>query len=633
MPKKPILLLFLAFCACIQSICGQDIAISGDSMSFSLDWQEQILQQIDIDNLGEAAYYELMEELSELVVWSDTASQSELFGRHLRQRVIWSSNRCLNQRAGYIDPTPERQANNKAYLGDPWHHSLRYRMQYGSAWQAGLSVEKDAGEAWRSEFPGFDSWHGYLRYRPTHRFAHSSSSHSSLLPRVADAVVGHYRLRMGCGLLINQGFSLGKQYLSQQLLGQRSNQISPFASNAESGFMQGVAADLRWGRHFTLLPYFSARQIDGTLSEYNILTALQTDGYHRTKTENGHREAAWQWISGARLGWRGEWFDVGLHATYTQLQYDYSRNRLYYNANYFRGHELAQLSADYTARFWGALLRGELAIDDKGAIANITALQYKLSDYWTASLLYRYFDKKYRQLHASTLSESSGMQGEQGLTLNIESQISRRWQLQGMADYFHFSQPQYGIRDSISQGFEASLRALYTHPRYNFSLGYRVKHKASYFRHACDGIVNIKPLRNLTLRSQIRARIYNKKEDKAVSNSIGYAFSQSVLWQCNYWKYCPFMIDGQACYFRSDDYDSRLYLSEHNILYGFGLPMLYGEGLRYSVTSTMKIGPRINVDLKWAMTNYANRHSIGSGLQKIDSNTQQDLWLQLRLAL
>lgn len=633
MQKRAILLLFLSLCAYIQSICGQDMAFSGDTLSYDLEWQEQILQQIDVDYLGEEAYHELIEELSELVVWSDTATQSELFGNRLKQRVIWSSNRCLNQRAGYIDPSAERQASNKAYLGDPWHHSLRYRMQYGSRWQAGLNVEKDAGEAWRQQFPGFDSWHAYVRYRPSHRFAATSATSSSFLPHIADAIVGHYRLRMGCGLLINQGFSLGKQYLSQQVLGQRTNQITPFASNAESGFMQGAAADLRWGRHLTLLPYFSARQIDGTLTDHHILTALQTDGNHRTRTEESHRQAAWQWTSGARLGWRGEWYDVGLHATYTQLQYDYSRNRNYYNTNYFRGHELTQAAVDYSARFWGALVRGEWAIDDHGAIANLTALQYKFSDYWNTSLLYRYYGNKYRQLHASALSESSGLQGEQGLTLNVESQISRHWQLQGMLDYFHFSQPQYSIRDSVSQGFEASLRALYTRSKGSCSVGYRVKHKSNYYRHSLDGIINLKPLKQLTCRTQLRARIYNKKENSEVSNSIGYALSQSAAWLCDYWPHCPFTVDGQACYFRSDDYDSRLYLSERNILYGFGLPMLYGEGLRYSITSTIKIGPRINVDLKWAMTNYANRRTIGSGLQEINSNTQQDLWLQLRLAL
>lgn len=632
MRKKLFLLLFLAFCACIQSICGQDVAISGYSVDNSLEWQEQILQQVDVESLGDAAYSELLDELSELVVWSDTADLSALAGSRIRQRIIWSSNRCLSQRAGYTQPTPERQAANKAYLGDPWHHSLRYRLHYGSSWQAGLNVEKDAGEAWRNEFPGFDSWHAYLRYRPSRRFGRLTPS-SGFSPRIADAVIGHYRLRMGCGLIINQGFSLGKQYFSQQLLQQRTNVLSPFASNAESQFMQGIAADLRLGPHLTLLPYFSVLQIDGTLSAHNILTALQTDGNHRTKTEASHRNAAWQWISGARLGWRGEWFDMGLHASYTHLQYDYIRNNIYYNSHYFRGHQLTNVAFDYTARAFGGLVRGEVAVDDGGSLANITALQYHLSDYWNTSLLYRYFDGNYHQLHASTLCESSGMQGEQGLTLNIEGQLSRRWQVQGMFDYFHFSQPQFGVRDSTSQGFETALRAYYSQRHVSLSLNYRLKHKSNYYRHTLDGILTLQPMHGLTCRTQARTRLYNKKDGTAVSNSLGYAFSQSLAWSSDIFPNYPFSIEGQVCYFHSDDYDSRLYLTERTILYGFGLPMLYGEGLRYSITGTTKLGPRISMDLKWAVSNYANRHSIGSGLQEIMSNNQHDLWLQLRLAL
>ena len=106
-----------------------------------------------------------------------------------------------------------------------------------------------------------------------------------------------------------------------------------------------------------------------------------------------------------------------------------------------------------------------------------------------------------------------------------------------------------------------------------------------------------------------------------------------MAWNCSYWASCPFTVDGQACYFRTDDYDSRIYLTERNVLYGFGLPMLYGEGLRYSLTGALQIGQHVKVELKWAMTNYANRASISSGLQQISGNTQQDLWLQLRLKL
>ncbi len=620
MPTKSILLLFFCIYCSFPPNFAQDIAISDPHF----DWQEQILQQIDIDMLGDAAYSELLDELSDLVVWSDTTASSLLQGR-LKQNIIMSSNRTLNQRAGYREQTAGRQSINKAYLGDPWHHSLRYRMQLGKHWQAGLNMEKDAGEAWRHQFPAFDSWHVFVRAKDVRIVSNL---------KLQDAVVGHYRLRMGCGLLINQGFSLGKQYLSRQLTQQRNNTITPFASNAEYAYMQGGAMDLRVGSHFSLLPYFSARQIDGTYhSDRRVLTALQTDGYHRTQTEDGHRHAAWEIFTGARLGWRGEWYDVGFHATYTQLQYDYLRNYLYYNTNYFRGHQLTQFSADYTIKALGGFLRGEFVMDDKGAIANLTALQYKLTDNWVSTLLYRYYDLKYRQLHGSTLGENSEMQGEQGVTLNIDGQLSAHWQWQSMFDYFWFGQPQYGIRDIHSHGLEGMARLLYEHRKVNGSLGYRIKQKADYFRHSFDGMLSIQPNESFNSKTQFRARIFNKKENGVATNSYGYALSQSFAWNCKLWKNCPFSLVGQACYFHTDDYDSRIYLTEKAILYGFGLPMLYGEGLRYSVTGTIKIGPHIDVDLKWAMTNYANRTTISSGLQEIEGNNQQDLWLQLRFKI
>jgi hypothetical protein len=177
------------------------------------------------------------------------------------------------------------------------------------------------------------------------------------------------------------------------------------------------------------------------------------------------------------------------------------------------------------------------------------------------------------------------------------------------------------------------IRLLYSHRKVNGTLGYRIKQKADYIRHSFDGILSIQPFESFTSKTQLRARIHNKKENGTATNSYGYAVSQSFVWNCKIWKSCPFSLVGQACYFHTDDYNSRIYLTEKAILYGFGLPMLYGEGLRYSVTGTIKIGPHINVDLKWAMTNYANRATISSGLQEIEGNNQQDLWLQLRLKI
>lgn len=613
------LLLFLAICSLYLPVCGQDITFPDTLPAFTHAWQEQLLQQVDADALGTEAYSQLLDELSELVVWSDTTARRPRFS----QQVVLSANRCLSTRAGYLDATEEARQDSKAYLGDPWHHTLRYRASLGQRWQGGLTLEKDPGEAWRHQWPVYDSWHAFVRLR----HARLSSS-----VRLEDAVVGHYRLRTGCGLVMSQGFSLGKQYVTQQIRSARTNTLSPHASVTESGYMQGAAADVRVGRHLTFLPYISARRIDGALSADNVLTSLPTDGYHRTTKEAAKRQAAWQTVAGLRVGWRGEWYDVGLHGTYTQLQYNYRRSANYCNTHYFAGNRLAHFAADYTLRALGGVLRGECALDDRGALASLHMLHYPLGDTWRATLLHRYYSDRYRQLHGASVAESSAMQGEQGVLLCLEGQPARRWQAEALLDWFRFSQPQYGIRDTTSQGLEASMRLRYTgssHSRCpaDVSMAYRLKVKGDYIRHTADVVTSLQPLQHLTCRTQLRARIYSKVDNNP---SYGWAVSQSAAWQGELPKGLPFQLEAQASYFHTDDYDARLYLTERNLLYGFGLPMLYGEGLRYSLTSTFTFGRRYHLDLKWALTNYADRTSISSGLQQIRGNVQHDLWLNLR---
>lgn len=617
------LLVILGFYCTFLPVFGQETLLSDSIFSHQLDWQEQILQQIDVDELGDEAYRELIEELSEMVLWSDTTSQP-LYPQRIRQQVILSSNRTLNQREGYRNPTTDRQQASKAYLGDAWHHSLRYRLRKGRTWQAGLSLDKDAGEPWRRQFPVADSWHGYLTYRgdPHHT------------PWLRQALLGHYRLRMGCGLLLGQGFSLGKQYMAQQLQ-MRSNTITPFASTAESNYMQGLALQLDLGPHFTLMPYVSALQLDGTLTAQHVLTSIKTDGLHRTQKEADKRHAAWQSIFGARAGWRGEWYDVGLHLMTTHLQYDYRRSSLYYNANYFRGHQLTQAAIDYRLQAFALTMRGELALDDQGGLASLHTAAFQPSRYWHASLIHRYYSPHYRQLHASSLSESSSRQGEQGVTLHLDGSLSSHWDLQLMADAFHFSQPQYGIRDTTSQGFEGLARTTWHHHHHQLSLGYRIKRKGSYIRHSSDLTLSLEPTPHLTLRSQVKGRIYSERDKPdtptSPNPSYGYAFSQAATWAGELRPAWPFTLNAQATYFRTDDYNSRLYLTERSPLYAFGLPMLYGQGLRYSLNASLHLSPNLVAEVKWSMTNYANRSTISSDLQQITGNTQHDLWLQLRV--
>lgn len=620
MQKITTLYIFLCISLLFKPLLSQEKADKHVITNPQMPWQEQLLQTVDVEEIGEEAYYELLEELAELTLWSDTLPNLH---HRLKQQLFLSSYRCLNNRAGFHDQTYERQEANKAYLGDPWRQSIRYRAQYDRRWQAGISMEKDPGEPWHKRFPAFDSWHAFIRYQPS---PVRTDIHSPGVLTIEDAVIGHYRLRIGYGLTMNQSFSLGKQYFSQQM-SQRTNRISPFASNAEVDYMQGAAIDLRIGRRFHMLPYFSMQQIDGNLSKEHILTTLYTDGMHRTKTEQSHRHAAWQLVMGARLGWRASWYEIGLHVLNTQFQYPYQRKEMSHNHNYFRGQSLTQFSSDYQFSAFKNILKGEFAIDDQSGFATLTSLQTLWSDNWQSSLLYHYYSNDYRQLHGSSIGENSEMQGEQGLTLNVTGSLSKRWQVQVLADWFSFGQPQYQTTVTPKDGYEGILRAIYSRSWLTASLGYKVKSKNENLRHSIDGIITVNPNDHISGKTQLRKRI---NDNGSVSH--GFAVAQSLSYKSKIYKKTSINIEAQASYFDTDDYDSRVYINEKNTLYGFGFPMLYGQGIRYSLIGQLKLGTICTIEAKYALSNYANQSTISSGLQAIKGNMQNDLWLQVRLS-
>lgn len=620
MQKITTLYIFLCISLHICPLFGQKKADKHVIISPQKPWQEQVLQVIDFEEIGEDAYNELLEEMAELTLWSDTLSSHS---HRIKQQLFLSSYRCLNTRAGYQNQTAERQEANKAFLGDPWRQSIRYRAKYDMQWQAGFNMEKDAGEPWRSRFPGFDSWHAFVQYQPA---PNRTDIHTPDMFAIENAVIGHYRLRMGYGLTMNQSFSLGKQYFSEQML-QSTNRILPFASNAEADYMQGAAVDLRIGQRFYILPYISMLQIDGNLSKEQTLTTLYTDGMHRTQTEQSHRHASWQLVMGTRVSWKTRLLELGLHILNTQFQYPYQRKEMSHNHNYFRGKSLTQFATDYQLSTYKNTLKGEFALDDQLGFASLTSLQTYWSDDWQTGLIYHYYSNDYRQLHGSSIGENSEIQGEQGLTLNVSGAISANWQMQAMADWFSFGQPQYQTKVTPKDGYEGILRAIYSHSWLTTSVGYKIKSKNENLRHSLDAIITVNPNDHISTKTQLRKRINDSE-----SVSHGFAIAQSINYKTQFLKKASINIEAQASYFDTDDYDTRIYIHEKNTLYGFGYPMLYGQGLRYNFIGQLKIGSNWSIEAKYALTNYANKKTISSGLQEIKGNVQNDLWLQVRLS-
>jgi hypothetical protein len=85
--------------------------------------------------------------------------------------------------------------------------------------------------------------------------------------------------------------------------------------------------------------------------------------------------------------------------------------------------------------------------------------------------------------------------------------------------------------------------------------------------------------------------------------------------------------------FDADDYDTRQYLFEQDVLYAVSIPVLYGQGTRAYIIAQLTFSKHFTLWLRYADTRYRHQTTVGSGLEEIKGNTRSEVKLQVRYKL
>lgn len=552
MRNVPFLYVFLSLFAYSFPVLGQtdEEAITYESKEYAWnEWQMELLSDIDPDQFDSRSYEQLLEMIYDLEIenhLSDSIKQSRK-PLLVKQQFITS----LKQSPISIDHCPQS--------------TLRYDLNAlhkdGAKWRAGIVLKQNDFTRWKSTPLWADHASIYASYAHTKGW-------------LRQAVVGHYRLRLGCGLICNQQFSLGKNVASQSFF-QHQPDLSVHASSLDEGYMQGAAARLRIGSRWEILPFVSALQSES----------------------KKYSNVRWTTHSGIRTKWMGEQYAVAANLIHTSTP---------------DGTRLTQGSMDYQAQWMDCLFKGEVAIDDSCGWAMVNAIQYTIADSWNLTAIYRHYDDRYRQISANSISESSAMKGEHGASLVAEGELARHWTLQTYADWYRFSTPQYGIC-LPSQGYDLSAKAYYERISHKHQwkgwIGYRLKAKyrsdtstpdrdiIPYYRHSIDGQLSWLSPKGFKLQTQAHTRLYSASN--ADGPQLGYAISQTAGYTA---EDIPLSIEVQASWFHTDSYDCRLYLSERNMLHAFSIPMLNGEGMRLSSYLRYKPSKQFSAEIKHTLS-------------------------------
>lgn len=514
-------------------------------------------------------------------------------------------------------PFYERQGDHKGYLGYKYRHSLRYEFTYGDYVRAGLLGAQDAGEpffanknAW-----GYDTYSYYIQVKK--------------LGMVDNLIVGKYKISSGMGLVLNNSFSLGKQFLLQNL-GRQTNTLRPHSSRSEADYFQGAAATVRLSRPLTLTAFVSYRPMDATLNADGTAATLITNGYHRTETEMGKKNNTHLTATGYAIHWQRSGFSLGANGVFTSLDRSLEPNRqTLYRRYYAHGEQFFNAGVNYGYTHYRFAFSGETAINQDGYLATINALSYQPQSSLGIVALQRFYSYRYTGLYSHAFSDGGHTQNENGIYLGINWSPIAPLRLMAYADYAYSPWARYQVSQS-SSSWDLLAQADWHRGGWNLQGRYRVRLRQKDNTEKSALI----PDRQQRLRFSVSYASHagwstKTQADLAYSEykktSSGWMLSEHLSYQHPRWQ-ATFV----AGYFNTDDYDSRIYIYERQLQHEFSFPMYYGRGIRMSLYARTDILKNLRLSCRLGQTNYFDRSVIGSGLQQIHASHQTDLDMQVR---
>ncbi len=528
----------------------------------------------------------------------------------------------LYKRTGY--ETPDTPTATNFYTGNSLHHIVRYRYNYKREASYGLTFEKDAGEPVAKQgFYPYDYISGFVLLRPR--------------GKRWSFVVGDYNLQNSRGLVFGKQQFGGKEMLLQ-------NNSTPFASfrahtsAEENDFFRGAAGSLRFGE-FTLTAFASFRKIDARFKTgTDTAQTLLHTGLHRTISEIAARRTLGCLTGGAFVGFQRKRWGASLGGYYAHYNHWVCPAQRSYNAYYFRGRNTAAVSASYfvTLRKWR--IAGEAAADNKMNMATEHAVRFIPSRRWQGFAQIRLLAPGFNSPYGNAVQQGSRTSNEQGILIGSRIQPLPKWELTAYVDAFRFPKPTYTAYRGGTNGVECSVQSICSFDNaWRILVRYRMKSKQQTFTQNSQKGLEYRTTHKLRLAAIITQTRYDMTAQldgayyscQTGKHSLGYMASVRAAWKPS----ARFNVKGFAAVFFTDDYYSRLYAYEPQLLHANSFPTFMYHGFRTVALANWTVCKPLTISLRYGTTHYFNQKSISSRLDRIASSWKNDVSIQARLTI
>lgn len=508
------------------------------------------------------------------------------------------------------------------YAGNRQRLLFRYRYYYGRNISASLNMEKDAGEPCFSgnKSFGFDF--------------NSANVFVKNIGAVKKAVIGDYSLQFGQGLTLWSGLSFGKgamiSSLAKPALG-----LQPYKSVNEALFLRGVASTIQY-KFLEITPFLSFRKLDAGF-DVNEITSMPQSGLHRTATELNNKNSVSQTVYGANIRYAKHNLNVGLTAYQTRLNHPVQAGQSFYNQFYFSGRQLTNLGFNYGFTIKNTYLFGETAYSGNGSIAFINGLMSSISPKVSVVLLHRLYPENYHSFFNQAVAEASNAINENGFYSGLAIKPGPKWDISVYSDFFRFPWLKFGV-DAPSTGHELFGQVSYNpSKKTKWAVRYKLEQKQE--NDDIDNAINIlqdvrkqsyrvewssKVNKNITLRNRLELANYKKETQKM---ELGWMFYQDVIYDPMKSRYSGNM---RLAVFNTPGFNSRIYVYENDVLFGYSVPAYQNQGLRFYLNGRYTFTRKTDLWMRYSLSKYKNLQSIGSGSEQITGSGRSEIKLQLR---
>lgn len=566
---------------------------------------------------------------------------------YTRSDVIFRFSRKLVTQAGFRIPADSLQAlkSNSFFLGDPNALYLRYSCERGKHLKIGITADKDAGEMMFRPVEGLDAQALEGAAPPTGFDFYSGFVEIKGIGPVKSLIAGDFHAQFGQGLTLWSGLSFAGGS-SPAGFRRYAPKFKANTSSNENNFLRGLALRLN-RRSLDLSLFLSDRKTDARVmldeeSGQAFVSSIPAGGYHRSPDELRMKNALRQQHAGGNISYSGKSVRAGITACHYRFSLPVIPGDELYNIFRFSGETNTNAGINFEALLGKSILYGEAAMSANKGWAFLAGITHTTESGSILAVQYREYRKEYQNLFSSSFGLSSRNSNERGLRMALETSLIPGLDLQLYSE--HYTYPWISSRMINPQRGSKNEVTLSHVPKRNSKLTLKYRYKRSYSKTTdkLDWLDKLSETRShrisFRLRHALSASFSMKCQSDLtlVSDGINKENRRGSMISLDIQYHPPaerYKVSFRYALFNTDDYASRLYVYEHDVLYASSMPAYYGKGFRTYMLIKYSPGQWLDAWIRFSLTSYTDRNTISSGTAAVAGHYVPEIRLQFRIKI